>query len=299
MKTLGLGTVQFGIPYGVTNAEGRTSLDEVRLILNYCQKINVSVFDTAANYGQGEEILGSLIPPSVDIRIVTKSGNTSHIRSREDAYDCLRQSLVQSLIKLKLKKVYGFLLHKTEDFLSNQGDYLFEALHRLQDEGLVEKIGASVYHPGQAEALLHRFTFDLIQLPTSILDQRFLLSGVLDRLKASHVEIHARSIFLQGILLSPTDKLPPFLSPMIPTLIRLHSFLGKWGMTPLEASIDFIKKVPAIDVALVGVNNLEQFKGIADVFHSKKNKVAINEYESFGLTDLTLVDPSRWPKKAA
>ncbi len=299
IKDLGIGTVQFGIPYGITNSEGKTPLDEAGRILRYAQEKKVTTLDTAANYGNGEEVLGSLLPTHGPFRIVTKSANIPYIKSVQSAYDFLRGSIGASLTKLGLKKIYGFLLHETEAFLSSQGEFLFEALKKIQAEGLVEKVGASVYHPHQAEAMLERFQFDLIQLPTNVIDQRFLACGVLDRLKARNVEIHVRSIFLQGVLLSPLEKLPSFLSPLHPTLLRFHSFLNKNKISSLEASIDFIKKVTAIDVVLVGVNSLPQFINIAEAFYSAETTLGLEEYATFASLELGLIDPSQWPSKKA
>jgi aryl-alcohol dehydrogenase-like predicted oxidoreductase len=291
INKLGLGTVQWGLPYGLSNQHGITTPETVTQLLDEARSLGIKVLDTASLYGQSEAVLGK--NPLAGFKIVTKTPNftASHISDAEA--DQLSETFQRSLALLHCTKTYGLLLHHADNLLISGGDKLQAAMTRIKEDGLVEKIGVSVYNSEQVDAVLKKFKPDLIQLPFSVLDQRMLASGHLQRLKDAEVEIHVRSVFLQGLLLMPLSSIPAFFEPVRPLLVRWHAAAQEQGCTPTQAALAFVRNLPCIDTVLVGLDNLAQFKSCINDF-----KMDI-KFDATGLAcnDTVFVNPSLWQLK--
>lgn len=288
---IGLGTVQFGQPYGISNSQGQTPIEEVKKILSFATKHAMSVLDTAAVYGESETILGQLLPNQHTFDIVTKvpALGVSSITERES--EKVRESFFTSLRRLKQPSIYGLLMHDANDFLASNGQLLMGALLALKEEGLVKKIGVSVYTPEQVDRIVSRYPIDLIQLPLNVFDQRFLLNGQLRGLKKQGVEIHARSIFLQGLLLMESEYVPTALMALFKECIeRYHAFRKGRGLTLLQSALNFVMGVKEVDHVIVGVNHLAQLQEICQ--HVPVSSV--NDYRSYAVEDERLINPSLW-----
>ena len=200
MSKIALGGVQFGIDYGVANNKGQVQIEEVQSILNYAKKNGVNILDTASGYGDSEGVLGKV---GVDnFQIITKT------TSIKQGVNGVVRIFYQSLKNLKQKKAYGLLIHDIGEIEHKQFDTLLIELARLKQQGLVKKIGVSVYNNQQIDYVLDNFSIDLIQLPINILDQRLINDESLVKLKKHNVEIHARSALLQGLLLMSINTIP-------------------------------------------------------------------------------------------
>jgi aryl-alcohol dehydrogenase-like predicted oxidoreductase len=291
INKLGLGTVQWGIPYGLANQHGITTPETVATLLNNARHEGIKVLDTASLYGKSEAVLG--LNSLDDFKVVTKTASfaTPYISDIEVTHLC--ETFQQSLVLLSCKKIYGLLIHHAENILVHGGEKFLAAMLQFKEDGLVEKIGVSVYDSVQIDAVLKKFTPDLIQLPFSVMDQRMLTSGHLERLKNMGVEIHVRSVFLQGLLLMPLDNIPAFFEPVRPLLTRWHAAAQEQGLTVSQAALAFVKNITCVDTVLVGLDNLEQF-------YSCINDFAIDiSFDATGLecTDPTFINPSLWQLK--
>lgn len=288
MNKLGLGTVQWGLSYGLANQQGVTAPEMVTSILTEAQHYGIKVLDTASLYGKAEVVLG--VNPLQAFHIVTKTPKfATHVITEEQANQ-LTQAFYQSLKKLSSKNVYGLLGHHAEDLLAPGGEKLVAAMMALKEKGLVENVGVSVYNGEQVDAILKIFKPDIVQLPLSVLDQRMLLNGRLERLKNEGVEIHARSVFLQGLLLMPLSQVPIFFDPIRPLLARWHDASQTQGMTPIQAALSFVRDIPYVDTVLVGVESLAQFQSCLEDFsidaRFDASNLACNEH--------MFVNPALW-----
>ncbi len=140
----------------------------------------------------------------------------------------------------KVSAAYGLLVHQTGDLDKPGWQYLVEALQEAQTRGLVSRIGVSVYDEAQLKLVESRFRPELVQLPLNALDRRLIASGALARLKARGVEVHARSVFLQGLLLTPPSELPDFFRPLRQRLADLRGGWARRGLSPLAACLAFV-----------------------------------------------------------
>lgn len=287
---IGLGTVQFGIDYGISNQNGKTSLDEIEKILDVAMHNGISVIDTAAMYGTSEEALGKTLHGNHRFKIVTKTPRFTSSSITSDDVQRLEDSFFQSLHKMKRASFYGLLIHNADDLLSENGHLLFAKMSELKQKGLVEKIGVSVYTALQIDNILDNFQIDLVQLPINVFDQRLLISGHLSKLKKRGVEIHARSAFLQGLLLMSPETLLPFFDSVREHLENYHRTIQQHGFSPVRAALGFLINIPDIDFIICGVNNHIQLKEIC----AEAAPVKSIDFSNFALSEESILNPSNW-----
>ncbi len=276
---LGLGTVQFGQAYGVSKKHGQVPRDEVRAILDIARAAGIGLLDTAANYGEAETVLSGL--DTTGFRIVTKATNLA--KGLNIALARVRES------KRLLPNSDTVLVHMADDLGAQGGEDYWRGLLAMKDEGLFHKVGISAYVAQDPARLAERFRPDVMQVPVSMLDQRLLRDGSMKRMKALGVEIHARSIFLQGLLF--LERLPDSLAHALPRIEAVRQIIARAGATPLQAALAFALSRPEIDVALVGVAEAAQ---LAEILSATDAPVPKIDWDNCALTDEKVLTPSRW-----
>jgi aryl-alcohol dehydrogenase-like predicted oxidoreductase len=277
-EKLGLGTVQFGQPYGISNTHGQVSPKEAAAILARAGNAGIRLLDTAANYGEAEAVLAALDTPG--FRIVSKTLGLKH---------GLNQVIARARQSATTLQADTLLVHAAADLLGPDGDALWASLRRLRDDGVVRKIGISVYVADHPAVLAARFRPDVMQLPFSLLDQRLLINGTLARLRDLGVEIHARSLFLQGLLF--LDEMPEKLRHANPHLNRVRARLHGAGTTPLAAALGFVLSRPEIAFGLVGVTSAAELNEIID---AAKRPLPALDWAAFAFNDEVTLTPSLW-----
>lgn len=281
MGKLALGTVQFGLDYGVTNQKGQVTIDEVKSILDFAKDNGINTLDTASGYGDSERVLGRV--GGNDFRIITKT------ISINNGINKVVDGFYQSLEALNKKKIEGLLIHNISDIENKQFNTLFDKLNKLKKEGLIKKIGFSTYTPSQIDFLLSNFDFDLIQLPFNVFDTRLIEGGQLQALKDKNIEIHARSVFLQGVLLD-FDNLSDYFSTWKSQFDEYHAMVKESRLSLLEYALNFALDIKEIDKVLVGVNSENQLR---EIISSVKEQTVLSAYP---IHDKDLLNPSNWEK---
>ncbi len=281
---LALGTAQFGSAYGTFNTHGQLSEQEAAACLDLAEAAGVDTLDTARAYGS-EDVLGRL-GAAARFRIVTKVGKLGETPASD-----VRRGVEASLTALRAEHVHGVLMHDAGDLAGDRGPAVWQELERLVREGLVGKVGVSVYTPEEAAALAARFPIGILQAPFSVFDQRMHASGAFRRLAAQKVEIHVRSIFLQGFALADPAVLPARLAPYQGLLETYRAIAARHGLTPLELAVATVRDNSAIDRVVVGVNGLAHFKEILDAW--SRPSVSVNVSEC-AVEDPLLVNPATW-----
>lgn len=242
-----LGTVQFGLQYGV-NSAGRPSVDAVKEILAEAAEGGITTLDTSSAYGNSEEILGECITPDESFRIVSKypKGSIS-----------VGEMFNSSLKRLQVDNLYGYLLHHFEVYKNNPT--VWKEFVALKESGKVQKIGFSLYTPEDLQFILdNKSPFDMIQVPFNIFDKKFL--PLMKEVHDKGVEVHVRSTFLQGLFFKDRGSLPEKLKPMKKYLHQLDDFSKKSGLTIPEIALNYNLQNPYIDGVLIGVDNVNQLK---------------------------------------
>jgi D-threo-aldose 1-dehydrogenase len=278
LEKLGLGTVQFGQAYGVSNRRGQVPADEIAGILSGAAQAGIRLLDTAANYGDAEQILARF--DTRPFRIITKTIGLKH------GLEALLARARQSAAMLKADTL---LVHAAADLIGPEGAALWSNLEALRAQGLFRKIGISVYSADNPAALAAHFRPDVMQLPFSLLDQRLLVDGTLARLNDIGVEIHARSLFLQGLLF--LDELPLKLRQAEPHIRNLKAKLRNAGSTPLEAALGFVLSRPEIGAGLVGVTSRGEME---EIIAAVRRPLPDLDWADFALDDPLVLTPSLW-----
>jgi aryl-alcohol dehydrogenase-like predicted oxidoreductase len=279
MSKIALGTVQFGIDYGLTNLSGQVSIDEVRNILTFAKNNGIDTLDTASGYGISEQVLGRCGVNSY--QIITKTV------SLESSVDKVIDGFYKSLENLGQKQVEGLLVHDINNIENKKFDILFSKLNELKQQGLIKKIGFSTYTPEQINFLLANFDFDLIQVPFNVFDNRLIQSGHLQELNNKGIEVHARSIFLQGILLD-FNNLSNYFSTWKEEFNIYQKVVKDSGLSLLEYALNFVLSTEGIDKALVGVNHTRQLE---EIIQSVKRQSNLDAYP---INDVNLLNPGLW-----
>lgn len=287
---LGIGTVQFGQDYGVNNAGGRTPEAEARRIVERAAAAGCKTIDTAAAYGDAEDVLGRILVAGTPYRIVTKSVALGGQIVDDAAEARFREGFHASLRRLTRPSVYGLLVHHAADLLAPGGERLYRALTAWRNDGIVERIGVSVYERAQIDAVLDRFDIDLVQLPFSVLDQRLLADGTLNRLKERGVEIHARSVFLQGLLLMERGSMPAYFAPVRPLLNAWDDRVAASGLLPVAAAVAYVLGTPQVDCAIVGFDSLVQL----DALLGADLRLLPFATADLACSDPAFVNPGKW-----
>ena len=289
---LGIGSVQFGLNYGVSNTTGRTSEAEVRRVLALAAASGVRMLDTAAAYGDSEVVLGRCLSSCHSYLVITKTVPLDSFTTVENSGRIVREGVFRSLARLDQNSVYAILVHNPGDLLGPNGEAVWAELEKIKAEGRMKKIGVSVYEGEEIDALLSRFPIEIIQVPLNVLDQRLIKGGQLQRLKKKGVEIHARSVFLQGLLLMDPVQAPNYFNPIKEQLIKWRRFVEANGFSPSKAALSFIRSRPEVDVVLIGVNQAAQLLTNIEEFSTSENLSL--DYSSFALDDPLYVNPAKW-----
>jgi aryl-alcohol dehydrogenase-like predicted oxidoreductase len=290
MKKLALGTVQFGLNYGIANSGGQVSKTEIKKILTLAKEQNIGVIDTAIGYGNSESQLGDA--DVSEFKIITK---LPAIPSPNiDINQWVDYQIKDSLQRLRVKKLYGVLFHVPSQLLLENGLKLYKALDNLREEGVIGKIGVSVYSPDELSSLFNEFDFDIVQAPFNILDRRLLQSGWLDKLASLGKEIHTRSVFLQGLLLMNPLNRDPYFTRWKDLFAEFDLWVNENSQSPIQACLDYVNGFEQISQMIIGVDSCSNLK---EILGSLSNSSKVNAPDTLICTDLDLINPSNWVRK--
>lgn len=282
IEKLGLGTVQFGLNYGISNQGGKTPDAEAIKIIHRAKEFGVNLIDTANSYGDSEEVIGKS-GASNNFKIITKVPSLS---SEERTIETIERYIVNSLSNLKLKSLYGLLFHDSKSIDQN---YSFLSTY-LKEKKLVGKVGVSVYDPQECFDICSQHDVDIVQLPLNIFDQRFEKTGCIQYLKEKGIEVHTRSAFLQGSLLMST--LPYKLRHLEQKHNLFKSFCAKAQKSMLSISLGYPLSIPGVDQVIVGVNTLDHFEEIIQTDYSFE--MSPKQLDGFSIENEAIVNPANW-----
>ena len=282
-----LGTANFAKAYGIKNGNGLSS-SKINKIFNILKKNKLRNIDTAFSYREVEKKLGyqnlknffiySKIP-----RVPEKCKNIE---------EWLDGVIKKSLSDLRLKTFEGIYLHHPEDLLKKNGDILYKNLLNLKESGVVKKIGVSIYSYLTLDKVLNKYRFDVVQLPFNIFDRRLLTNKYFQKIKNKKIEIHTRSIFLQGLLLKDYKKIPKYFKKWKRIFLSWERWCEKKNISKLQSCLNFISSYKKIDKVIIGVADEKQLIQILKCI----KKVSKNYPKKIFLNDIKLIDPRKWKK---
>ena len=290
---LALGTAQFGLAYGLAHPGQPIARTEVREILDFAWRSGIDMLDTAADYGEAETIIAVERPPLARFTVVSKAPPLRLEAIADRDVDRVVARVHESARRLAVERLDALLVHHAPDLLVPGSERLHDALMRLKSDGLVRRIGVSVYDPETLRSVLARFAIDVVQLPLNVLDQRFLQDGTLGLLADRKIEVHARSVFLQGVLVMDPDRVPSRFDPIRAHLSRYHAAASDAGLSPAAAALGFARSCPHVDRIVVGVDSLADLRDDVRAFGIADAPSGL-DYGPYAIDAVDMTDPRRW-----
>lgn len=294
MVHLSLGTAQFGMVYGVTNKEGKTTSQEVKNILELASDNDIKRIDTAAGYGDAETVVGENRIKDREILI------TSKVNIREDQeYGAdpgeLEERVRSSVEKLGVPKLDTLLVHNPECLTGRNGRQVMRSLDYIKAIGLSNRVGVSIYDTDDITEEIASWA-DVIQAPVSLYDQRLLMSRTLQMLRECNCAIQARSVYMQGLLVVKASEWPGWINEKHRNKhARLEAYLREREKTLIEYCIEFIQSLEWLESAVIGICNLNQMEELVRIWNSKK--IEPNEaWGTWAMDDSRMIDPRNWKR---
>lgn len=283
MSKIVLGTVQFGVNYGINNTSGQVSLEEVCIILKIAKVQGIQTLDTSSAYGTSEIVLGkALKESSTHFNIISK-----YPRCEES----VRSTFEKSISNLGVGSLYGYLVHHFE-FYQDKPE-IFDAMIALKNEGKIKKVGFSLYNVEQLQYLLDKgVKFDILQFPYNIFDKQFEL--YMPKLAEMGVEIHTRSAFLQGLFFKDTNTLSEKLMPLKKYLDDLHHYCSSRSLSVEQLALGYVIANPNVKGALIGVDNHVQLESNLKVASVKLSQEDIDYISNIDIKEKALLNPVNW-----
>lgn len=273
---LALGTVQFGLNYGISNFDGKPTIAEIDAILNLALENKIELLDTANAYGLAEEVIGELNAKRFDL--VTKF-------SPESEKGLFENQFQESLNKLKVDNVYGLLAHRPMDVVEHPE--IWDKMNSQKYNQKVKKIGFSFNSPEEYYVVIKKsFYPDIVQVPFNYFDGRFI--DIIEELKYKGCEIHVRSAFLQGLFFANINQLPSFFDEVRELIAKLQKEYDKYLASAL---IRFVLDNKFIDKVVIGVQNRNQLQNVLD---SLMNTPKLRKLEK--KINHKILQPYFWPK---
>lgn len=283
---IALGTAQFGLSYGIANRVGQVTKDDASEILQLAVDNKIDTLDTAIAYGESELRLGEI--GIQDWKVVSKLPPIP--KDCSDISGWIKSVVLGSLGRLNVGSLYGLLLHRPHQLTEANGDRLYVALQQLKQDGLVQKIGISVYDTAELDTICSRFQLDLVQAPFNILDNRLIDTNWLNRFAELDIELHVRSIFLQGLLLMPSVDRPSKFAHWSNLWSAWDNWLSLCQLSPLQACLRYVLSFPQISKAIVGIDSPRQLREV--LLASVGGPV--QKPDGLSTSDLRLINPANW-----
>ena len=284
MNRIVLGGAQLGLPYGILNGGETLSREEVARILDTAAGHGIDAIDTAIAYGQSESVIGetaqnrfkiiSKLPPiPLDVSNVSQ-----WVRTQVDA----------SLSRLKCTSLNALLLHRSQDLTDAHGAELYAAINSLKVEKIIQRFGVSIYTPDELDGIIGTFDIDVVQAPLNVFDRRIL--GVIDQLTALNIEVHVRSVFLQGVLIAKPENRPQRFQPWSDHFARFDEWVLSSGVSAMACCLGFALQQSGVAKLVIGTTSPESLTEIMTSIPNMKLEVPADLQSS----SEQLIDPRVW-----
>lgn len=327
---LALGTVQFGLDYGISNKQGQVDKAQVADIINLAISLGIDTLDCAGAYGNSEQVLGALLNQELkqELKQNLKQSSplnafniVSKIPALTHEQDSIMEFFTTSLKHLQTDKIDSLLFHHADNLLNHpKKEYLFQQVNALKKTGKINRIGVSVYTPEQLSLIAMNYPIDIAQVPMNVFDQRFMSTDIIQLCQHKKIKLHVRSLFLQGLLLLESDELPPYFAPYKNKLLAFTKLATHLNCSKLtlalaivaqdllcfkvnnkrkhHADIEIKSSIESEDIIekiVVGVCSTTQLAEIVTAYQKAK-ELTISAQELVNLADdrLAFINPSLW-----
>lgn len=297
LSKLCLGTVQFGLDYGIANSSGEISQENVNNILSFVINQNINCFDTGSMYGSSEKKIGNFVKENkkYDLNIISKI--KSNFFNMEHSASI---SLIdKSLIFLSSESLFALLLHNI-DAIKYWDEFNSELVKKLKKENKIKYFGVSIYTNEEFNFALENERVEIIQIPFSLLDQRAINYNWLKKAKAKNKLIFIRSIYLQGLILMNLENVPFYLENAKKYLIKVEEIANRLNITKNQLALSFVNQLASESILLFGCDTLVQARENIDNYNNLTfiDEEIIEELKkSMSTVDEDIYNPSKWIKQ--
>ena len=282
-----LGTVQFGLNYGINNSIGKLQEDEVLSLLKVAYDLGIKTLDTAEAYGNAHNLIGNFHKnfDNLFFKIITKFPHNINQK-------LIRTKVTEYLDLLHVKNLDVIMFHSFDSFQSNYK--ALNILNELKSEGLINNIGVSVYTNTQLESLLNEDLITVVQLPFNLLDNLKVRGDLINQLKIKGKVIHTRSAFLQGLFFKKYSDDISIVQALKPHLKTLNKIIKKQGCSMEELALSYCIKQKNIDNIIIGVDSISQLNANIKAAAYEVNEAAFKYINNIDVENLDLLNPSLW-----
>ncbi len=279
-----LGTVQFGLNYGINNDDGAPSKEQVFNILDHACKAGIDELDTADGYGMAQERLAEYFQIS---------GQKFQLMSKFtlDGSSTITQHLQNSLKRLGTTTLLGYYFHKFEDFKPFQH---FDEVKVLKSQGIINNLGVSIYTDEELSIAANNPHIDVIQLPFNLFDSRDSKLRLMEKAKKNNKVLYARSAFLQGLFLMKQEKFTGKLKTMAAPVQQIQALAESHNLSTADLALSFVLNHPLIDKVLIGVDTVEQLKSNLSAQSKSLTPELLNQLKKIKIEDAALLNPGNW-----
>jgi len=288
ISKLVIGTAQFSSNYGISNTSGKVKPDMAEKILRLANKSNIKSIDTAIGYKNCHQILGKIGVKNFEI--ITK---IPELYNKYEDTSCIIDKLInKSRIDLKVNSLNTILIHKPDQLKNKIGEEIIKKLDHLKNNGIFKKIGISIYSPEEIDSLKNVYDFEVVQCPINVFDRRMSETGKLEELKSKGTEIHARSIFLQGLLLMKSESIPGKFNKWI-NLINEWNKYNNFNQTQMiKTAVNHVFSQKNIDKVIIGFQSDKQLEQILGLINVEEIELP-NDLKT---NDELLLNPIEWDR---
>ncbi len=281
-----LGTVQFGLNYGINNTSGKVSLSDSLKILNCAYENGIKILDSAEAYGNAHEVIGKFHSknPEKIFKVITKLPNqiNDNIAKKVDGY----------LKELNINQIDTLMFHSYKSYNNNIKN--LGIFNRLKSEKKIKKLGVSVYTNDEIKKIILNNDIDVIQLPFNLFDNVNLRDDILQKAKIKGKIIHTRSALLQGLFFKDKNDSNETVQNLKSELNLLYDISKRDNVSISELALSYCLKQKTIDNVLIGVDSTDQLiDNIKAVKYNLKQKT-INSINSIKVQNTDLLNPSLW-----
>jgi hypothetical protein len=284
MNRIVLGGAQLGLPYGILNGGETLSREAVARILDTAVSHGIDSIDTAIAYGQSETVIGETAQNR--FKIISKLPPIPS--DIANVYQWVRTQIDASLSRLNCSSLEALLLHHPQDLIGPHGSELYAAINSLLSEKIIERFGVSIYAPNELDGIIGKFNIDVVQAPLNVFDRRII--GVTDQLSALNIEVHVRSVFLQGVLIANPKDRPQRFQPWSEHFARFDEWVHSTGMSAMACCLGFALQQPGVTKLVIGTTSKESLTEIMTSIPNIHLEVPADLQSSIE----QLIDPRVW-----
>ncbi|MBQ4801423.1 aldo/keto reductase [Aquimarina sp. MMG015] len=284
-----LGTVQLGLDYGINNQSGKPSLKTAFDILHIAYDNGIRVLDTAEAYGNSQEVIGKFHKdnPKKTFNVITKLDPGYKLENKD-----LLSRILKSCEILETKELFGYMFHNYQSFKKNTDSY--DKILHAKSKRIIKKAGISLYTNAEIEDIISNYSdFDFIQIPFNLFDNQSKRKELLEKAKNAGIEIHTRSVFLQGLFFKDSTEIPNKLNSLAPYLKTLENVKEKEVLNTETLALQYVLQKEYIDYVLIGVESSEQLQNNIN-FCKEKINIPHHKIDNIRVIEEELLNPSNW-----